>query len=93
MLPVCPRPGQDMGSLSPLLTHLGQSKDGVSIHAACLQSWLSQVEGPHCPQRAEVKVSIHGTSLVAQWLRIHLPMQGTMGLSPGLGRSHMLRSN
>ena len=31
-----------------------------------------------------------GASLVAQWLRICLPMQGS---SPGLGRSHMPRSN
>ena len=30
-----------------------------------------------------------GASLVAQWLRICLSMQGTTGLSPGLGRSHM----
>ena len=34
-----------------------------------------------------------GTSLVAQWLRIRLPVQGDMGSSPGPGRSHMLRSN
>ena len=34
-----------------------------------------------------------GASLVAQWLRIRLPMQGTRGSSPGPGRSHMLRSN
>ena len=34
-------------------------------------------------------------SLVAQWLRICLPMQnaGDTGSSPGLGRSHMPRSN
>ena len=32
-------------------------------------------------------------SLVAQWLRIRLPMQGDTGSSPGLGRSHMLRTN
>ena len=31
-------------------------------------------------------------SLVAQWLRIRLPMQGTSS-SPGLERSHMPRSN
>ena len=34
-----------------------------------------------------------GTSLVAQWLRIHLPMQADMGSSPGPGRSHMPWSN
>ena len=32
-------------------------------------------------------------SLMAQWLRIRLPMQGDMGSSPGLGRSHMPWSN
>ena len=34
-----------------------------------------------------------GASLVAQWLRIHLPMQGTRGSSPGPGRFHMPRNN
>ena len=34
-----------------------------------------------------------GTSLVAQWLRIHLPMQETEVRIPGLGGSHMLWSN
>ena len=34
-----------------------------------------------------------GTSLVTQWLRICLPMQGTQVRSPGPGRSHMPRSN
>ena len=29
------------------------------------------------------------TSLVVQWIRIHLPMQGTGGLIPGFGRFHM----
>ena len=32
----------------------------------------------------------YGASLVVQWLRIRLPMQGS---SPGPGRSHILRSN
>ena len=32
-------------------------------------------------------------SLVAQWLRVCLPMQGHMRSSPGLGRPHMPRSN
>ena len=32
-----------------------------------------------------------GASLVAQWLAIRLPMQGTRVLSPGPGRSHMPR--
>ena len=30
---------------------------------------------------------------MAQWLRIRLPMQGDTGWSPGLGGSHMPRSN
>ena len=33
------------------------------------------------------------TSLAGQWFRIHLPMQGYTGLSPGPGGSHMLQSN
>ena len=32
-------------------------------------------------------------SLVAQWLRIRLPVEWTRGLSPGPGRSHILQSN
>ena len=38
------------------------------------------------------KESEHRASLVVQWLRIHLPMQGTQGSIPGLGRLHGLRS-
>ena len=34
-----------------------------------------------------------GASLVAQWLRICLANAGDTGSSPGLGRSHMPRSN
>ena len=37
-----------------------------------------------------LKFSNERASLVARWLRIRLPMQGS---SPGLGRSHMPRSN
>ena len=36
---------------------------------------------------------IHETSLVAQWLKIRLPVQGHTGSSPGPGRSHMPRRN
>ena len=32
-------------------------------------------------------------SLVVQWLRIHLAVQGDTGLIPGPGRSHMPWSN
>ena len=37
--------------------------------------------------------SVSRASLVAQWLRICLPMQGTTRSSPDLGRSHMPQSN
>ena len=33
------------------------------------------------------------TSLVAPWIRVHLPMQGDMSSIPDLGRPHMLQSN
>ena len=32
---------------------------------------------------------VTGTSLVVQWLRLHAPNAGGMGLIPGRGRSHM----
>ena len=36
------------------------------------------------------KVHTHGTSLVAQWLRLHTPNAGGPGSIPGQGtRSHM----
>ena len=37
------------------------------------------------------KISIPGSSLVVQWLRIYLP--GDIGSIPGLGRFHMLQGN
>ena len=47
--------------------------------------------------RDHLNYSWVGTSLVAQWLRIHLPMQGTwvgaLVREDLTGRSHMLRSN
>ena len=45
--------------------------------------------------KIDFKIKTIETSLVAQWLRILLPMQGAgdMGSSPGLGRSHMPQSN
>ena len=39
-----------------------------------------------------LKTHVIRVSLVAEWLRICLLMQGH-GFEPGLGRSHMLRSN
>ena len=41
----------------------------------------------------EIRNKIAGTSLVAQWLRIPPANAGDTGSSPGLGRSHMPRSN
>ena len=40
-----------------------------------------------------VVIKKEGTSLVAQWIRIHLPMQGTRVWSLVRGKSHMLRSD
>ena len=37
--------------------------------------------------------SVWGASLVAQWLGVCLPVQGDTGSSPGLGGSHMPRSD
>ena len=36
-----------------------------------------------------IQESINGTSLVVQWLRIRLPMQGTRVRDLAWGRSHM----
>ena len=47
----------------------------------------------HLCQIVLVINSCLGASLVVQWLRICLPMQGTRGSSPDPGRSHMLQSN
>ena len=43
-------------------------------------------------QKYLAKLTI-GASLVVQWLRVRLPMQGTTGSSPGPGGSHMPRSD
>ena len=38
------------------------------------------------------KTCVGGTSLVVQWLRLHAPSAGGLGLIPGQGaRSHMLQ--
>ena len=39
-----------------------------------------------------IKKKMNGTSLVAQWLGVRLPMQGYAGLGPGPGASHMPQS-
>ena len=40
----------------------------------------------------QAKTMISGTSLVAQWLRLHAPNVGGPGLIPGLGtESHILQ--
>ena len=41
----------------------------------------------------KLRKTISGTSLVAQWLRVCLPIAGDTGSSPGPGGSHMLQSN
>ena len=59
------------------------------------------LKGKHILQRKHfsllhvkvMKKQLEGTSLVGQWMRIHLPMQGDVGLIPGPGRSHLLHSN
>ena len=53
---------------------------------------LLQVRGPHLGNQRSI-LKNQGTSLVAQWLRIHLPMQQDTGSILGPGRSHMPRSN
>ena len=36
------------------------------------------------------QINVLGTSLVAQWLRLHVPHAGDLGLIPGRGtRSHL----
>ena len=58
------------------------------------------------PKKQVTRKAYPGTSLVVQWLRIHFPgfpggavvknlpaNAGDTGSSPGLGRSHMSRSN
>ena len=40
-----------------------------------------------------IKLAKIGTSLVAQWIRLHAPNAGGPDLIPGLGRSHMPWSN
>ena len=59
---------------------------------------LCDFEKEPTPTRALVFPAVKkqgGTSLVAQWLRICLPMQGTWvrSLIPSPGRPHMLWSN
>ena len=65
---------------------MGCSKSSSEREAEAIQSYLRTQEKisnkqPNC-----------GTSLVVQWLRIHLPNAGDTGSIPGLGRSHMPQS-
>ena len=46
----------------------------------------------HLPIHSPTSYEHRGTSLVVQWLRIHLPMQGTHG-SPHVERFHMPPGN
>ena len=43
----------------------------IPKHVVCKYWWVKKISGQF------IKNSDGGTSLVAQWLRIHLPMQGT----------------
>ena len=54
---------------------------------------LSMGQGTHESSKYSTSKGNPETSLVVQWLRIHLPMEGTRGSSPGPGRSHMPWSN
>ena len=57
----------------------------ILYHTSLISSKLGQKST--CP-----RLSPQGTSLVVQWLRVHLPMQGTQVPSLiGELRSHMLR--
>ena len=69
-------------------------------HPKTVNASKSQVDKVTLTSRAfynnvpgEYKEYVTRASLVAQWLRIRLPMQGDMGLSPVPGRSHMPWSN
>ena len=43
-----------------------------------------------CQSNISLQKALHGTSLVAQWLRLHTPNAGGPGLIPGQGsRSYM----
>ena len=59
--------------------------------------WLqNNVNVPNATELCQLKKKIHnlGSSLVVQWLRIHIAMQGMQVLFlVGEGRSHMPRSN
>ena len=48
------------------------------------------IKGLFCSMiQSLIKIIYYGASLVVQWLRIHLVMQGDTGSIPGWGRSHM----
>ena len=56
------------------------------LHVCAAVSWSPSWQ-------ADKSEAISGTSLVVQWLRILLPMQGTWVSMPGPGRFHMPLGN
>ena len=60
----------------PLWKQTGQSLDPLPLQPWSQQSAWHRV-GTYWKQEITFKNEMTGTSLVAQWLRIHLPMQGT----------------
>ena len=59
-----------------LINGRARSKLRQADTGACTVHWITilSLRGPHY---AKIKINVLGTSLVAQWLRIHLPIQAT----------------
>ena len=62
-----------------------EKKSDCGVESEEVRCWL----GSRKRNLFESFLETKGASLVTQWLRVCLPMQGTTGSSPGLGRSHM----
>ena len=89
------------------LRHVGSSQTRDQTRVPCIGRWiLNHCATREVPTLTFFKTFLGGTSLVVQWLRIRLPgfpggavvenlpaNAGDTGSSPGLGRSHMPRSN
>ena len=73
-----------------VLPHPGNYPKVLGLPWTIQEHWISwgQCLSLFSPQKCTL-----GASLVAQWLRVCLPMQGTRVRAPGLGRSHMPQSN
>ena len=93
--------------LLPRTGHIGSEGRGQSLtliprapSATCIRvsgapgQCTVMVPISHCPkQETFFKNCSLGTSLVVQWIRIHLPLQEMWVLIPGPGRFHMPWSN